>query len=465
MGSFFNSDGREQDGGVNFETANQRHLDSYREAQVLLDEMRIPVLLDSDNRHARLYIAGLDGTGNSMVNDEPENWSVVGKLYQQVRDLKYQGITNIAGGYIEGTFTQEGILRSPTRWADGATGHSFDERVETAYYDFCVQARNWLIEDPKAQIRIAGVGFSRGAEEVAALMRIIDERGVRDPDGARVVRDRDNVIQKIEYADRPLLVAPGRTLQAALLVDPVSTGVRDEDRRLPGATLSTFEISAEHERRDQYKDNDHVPPGFSEGMRNLNVRVAGVHSDIGGTYDRNGLGTLSFNLGVNFLNRLSDRPYLQERAVPDDPNQFVIHRSDQHLYGAYTTRGYDRDGQRDRLEDQHPAPGIQRKDPIRPELDAQVERRTAPDAAPARTRDASVGALFERLSLGALGGDDRAMCSAVGDYMRSAPGMQFQSDASALRHSMDAQEQQAALERQWMAQQHDPARAPHAMRM
>jgi hypothetical protein len=467
MGSLFNGngDGRERDGGVQFDLANQSDLDSYRQAQTLLDRMRIPVLLDSGNPRARLYIAGLDGTGNSMVNDEPENWSVVGKLYQQVRDLKYQGITNIAGGYVEGTFTQEGALRAPERMADGRFAHSFDERVETAYFQFCKQAKVWLQEDPDAQIRIAGVGFSRGSEQVVALMRMIDERGIRDPDGARVVFDRDNVIQTIKYADRPLLVEPGRTLQASLLYDPVATGVENENRLIPGSGLSTFEISAIHERRDLFKDNDHVPPGFSEGMRNLNVRVAGSHSDVGDTYNRNGLGTLSFNLGVNFLNRLSDRPFLAERAVPDDPSQFVIHRSDQHMLGLYTTRGYDRDGQRDRLEDQHPAPGIQRKDPIRPELDAQVERRTAPAATPAPDRDDAVGALFDRLSRGALYGDDHAMSSAVGDYLRSPQGMQFQIEASGLRQSMDAQEQQAAVERQWAAQQQDAARAPHAMRM
>ena len=44
----------------------------------------------------------------------------------------------------------------------------------------------------------------------------------------------------------------------------------------------------------------------------------------------NGLGALSFNLGVEFLNWLSGRPYLETRPVPEDPAQFVIQRSDQH---------------------------------------------------------------------------------------------------------------------------------------
>jgi hypothetical protein len=361
--------------GVDADLATQQDLDTYRQAQAQLDQMYIPVLLPADNPHARLYIAALDGTGNSMINDNPDNWSVVAKIHDQIERTKP---LNIASGYVEGTFTQEGLLRTPERLSDGRFGHSFDERVETAYYQFCVQARDWLIEDPQAQIRVAGVGFSRGAEQVAALERMIEERGIRDPEGAKVKFDRDNVIQKIEYADKPLLVAPGKTLQAALLLDPVSTGVKDEDRRLPGSNLGTFEISAQHERRNLFKDNDHVPVGFSEDKRNLNVIVAGAHSDVGGTYDRNGLGTLSFNLSVEFLNRLSDQPYLQKRALPDDPAQYVVHRSDQHMHGLYGTRGYDKDGVRDHVEDQSPRPGIQRKDPINPELETQVERRSGP---------------------------------------------------------------------------------------
>ena len=166
-------------GGVDSQLADQQDRESYRRAHEQLDQMRIPVLLPKDDPHARLYIAALDGTGNSMVDDAPEKWSVVAKVYAQVRDIKkHTGKTNIAGGYVEGTFTQEGVLRTPERLLDGRFGHSFDERVETAYFQFCVQAREWLREDPEAKIRMAGIGFSRGAEEVAALERMVHERGL-----------------------------------------------------------------------------------------------------------------------------------------------------------------------------------------------------------------------------------------------------------------------------------------------
>ncbi len=465
MGSTSRSTNGSRDGGVDAIPANQRDRDSYEQAGNALAEMRVPILVDSNNPHERLFVAGLDGTGNSMINDERENWSAVAKIYDQIERAK---LPNIAAGYVEGTFTQEGTLRTPERLADGMFGHSFDERVETAYFQLCKQVKEWLAEDPEAQIRVAGVGFSRGAEQTAALLRMIDERGIRDPDGANVKLDRDGIIQKVEYADKPLLVEPGKTLQAALLFDPVSTGVQDEDRRLPGATLSTLQITADDERRDPFRANDHVPPGYSEDRRNLNVTVPGAHSDVGDTYTRNGLGTLSFNLGVEFLNRLSDRAFLQKRDVPDDPSQFVIHRSDQHMYGLHSTRGYDRDGVRDRVQDQSPQPGIQHKDPINPELDRQVERRTAPNlTGPAERAPPAdnVDALFDRLSRGAMQGDDKAMSGAVVDYLRSPPGQQFQADTLQLRQAMETQERQASLEQQLLAQQQEAARSPHVMRM
>lgn len=358
--------------GVDGEQPSPQDQLTFPLSEGMLAQMRVPVLLPGDDPHARLCIAALDGTGNSMLNDKPENWSAVARIYDQIEKTKP---ARIASGYVEGTFTQEGLFRAPKRWLDGRFGHSFDERLETAYYDFCKQAAEWLKEDPEARIHLAGVGFSRGSEAVAALQRMVEERGIRDPEGAVLRRDRDGVIQKIEYADRPLLVAPGRTLQVALLYDPVATGVRDEERVIPGSNLGTLEISALRERRDLFPDNDHLPPGFSEDRRNLNIGIAASHSDAGGTYARNGLGTLSFNLGVDFLNALGDEPYLRKQALPGDASQYVIHRSDQHMLGLYGTRGYDRDGVRDREEDQSPRAGIQRKDPINPVLESQVERR------------------------------------------------------------------------------------------
>ena len=435
-----------RDGGIDVEIAGNAGRESFSRAEENLSRLRIPVLLHEDRPHERLYVAAMDGTGNSMYDDAPEHWSAVAKLYNQIEERKPE---RISAGYVEGTFTQNGLLNKPEKLWDGRFGHTFDERVETAYLQFCEQAKKWLDEDPRTQIRIAGVGFSRGGEGIAALQRMVHERGIRDPLGAKVERDAENLVVSIRYADRPLLVEPGKTPQVALLFDPVSTGVEEHDRRLPPSTLSTFQITAQHERRDMFPSSQHVVPGFSEDNRNYNAWVFGCHSNIGDTYGRNGLGTLSHNLGVEFLNRLSDTPYLEKRPLPADPDQYVIHRSDQHMGGLYGTRGYDRDGIRDQVDTLAPerlwrravVDDCNRKEPIDEVIDAQFERRTG--VSPELTEKAGRGGipdptdrsawpglndLVERVSrAGAAKGGD-PMSAVVSEYLSGPWARHFQAE-------------------------------------
>src|SRR3546814_3941597 len=110
-----------------------------------------------------------------MFDDAPENWSAVARIYEQVRSLDDQGINNIRGGYVEGTFTQDNPI---LRYIDGVSGYTFERLVETAYDQFCKQAKDWLREDPAAQLRIVGLGFSRRSRseehtsELQSLMRL-----------------------------------------------------------------------------------------------------------------------------------------------------------------------------------------------------------------------------------------------------------------------------------------------------
>lgn len=421
----------------------------YKDAEEALAKLRVPLLLSSGRPHERLYVAAMDGTGNSMFDDKPESWSTVAKLHVEIRNLEDAGITSIRSGYIEGTYTQDGLVNVPTKLLDGRFGHTFDERVETAYFKLCVQAKEWMREDPNAQIRVAGIGFSRGAEEVAALERMIHERGIRDPEGANCRVNGEDLITRIEYADRPLLAPPGATPQVALLLDPVQTGVEEHDRRLPPSTLTAFQLTAENERRDLFKASMHVEPGFSEEERDLNLFRPGSHGNIADTHLRNGLGIENFNLSVEFLNRLSDTPYLQKRPLPTDPDQYVIHRSDQHMGGLYGTRGYDRDGIRDQVDTLAPerlcrravVDDCNRKEPIDEVLDAQFERRsgvspelTAKDAKGAvsdpadRSTWPGLNDLVERVSrAGAVKGGD-PMSAVVSEYLSGPWARQFQAD-------------------------------------
>src|SRR3546814_18426637 len=113
------------------------------------------------------------------------------------------------------------------------------------------------------------------------------------------------------------------------------------------------------------------------------------------TLFRSGFGVRSHNLGIDYLNSFSDRPFLSKRVVPDDPAMSVVHRSDQHSW-IYTERGY-RDGVRTRHD--HLAPrsacrtdvqACAEKEPLDPAEDALLERRGAP-CGPGQPEDGGVG--------------------------------------------------------------------------
>lgn len=125
-----------------------------------------------------------------------------------------------------------------------------------------------------------------------------------------------------------------------LLQDPVATGdPLNYDRRLPPSVISGFQVTAEDERRDQFTSTPHLRPGLTEHNRFLNVTVGGAHSNIGDSYTANGLGVRSTNLAVDYLNALSDTPFLDKRALPP-PSQSVVHRSEQHQW-VYSTNHYE----------------------------------------------------------------------------------------------------------------------------
>src|SRR3546814_244224 len=475
--------------GVDVYPGDQHDFDSYPQGNQALSRMQSPVYVHADNPHERLYIAALDGTGNSMSKDAPENWSVVAKIYEQVRALEDGGVDNIRSGYVEGTFTQDNPI---ARYIDGISGYTFERRVETAYDQFCKQAKDWLLEDPEAQIRVVGLGFSRGAEEAAALLRMIEERGIQDPESAKYTYHKDGLIKSVEYI-RPPLIPPGQTMQAALLFDPVATGVKEHDRRLPPTVMSALQITAEDERRDQFESTNLLKPGFSEGNRFLNITVGGAHSDIGDTYTLNGFGVRSHNLGIDYLNSFSDRPFLSKRVVPDDPAMSVVHRSDQHSW-IYPERGY-RDGVRNRHDDLAPRSACRNdvqacaeKEPFDPAVDAQLERRGVPigpvpgEYGQRRIRSSEIDApemqapnpvsarsetdrLLDRLHRAALSDDGREMHAIGRDYLRSPNGQAWRQDVQEYSQAAQTREQQAAWEAQQLQQAAEQMHRPHAMRM
>src|SRR3546814_9656286 len=58
--------------GVDVDPADRHDQDSYPKAEQALTRQRVPILIHADNPHERLFIAALDGTGNSMSKDRSE---------------------------------------------------------------------------------------------------------------------------------------------------------------------------------------------------------------------------------------------------------------------------------------------------------------------------------------------------------------------------------------------------------
>ena len=373
--------------GVSTYPADQHDLDSYRQASQALSKLQVPVLVHASNPHERLFVAAFDGTGNSIYNDASENHTNVAMIYEQIQAAQKRGLTNIGSGYVEGPGTQDGAI---ARTKDLISGTTFESRVEEMYKQFVDQAKAWLKEDPNAQISLAITGFSRGAEQAAALAVLVHERGIQDPEGAKYIRNKDNLITRVEYT-KPSLVKPGQIAQAVGLFDPVGTGEpRSHNRTLPPSVISGFQITAEDERRDQFKSTNILEPGFRENNHFLNVTVGGAHCNIGGGYRANGISIRNGNAMIDFFNGLSDRPYLDKTFEPSDPKLNVVHRSEEHQRLIYTTRNFDRDGTRARIEDVDNPVLCQRgakrdcwnKDPLDQAMDRRFEHRATPIAPP-----------------------------------------------------------------------------------
>src|SRR3546814_12146273 len=120
--------------GVDVDPADRHDQDSYPKAEQALTRQRVPILIHADNPHERLFIAALDGTGNSKSKDAPENWSAVARIAKQIET---SGPSNIGVGYVEGTFTQDNPNKNQT---NGITGFTFARHVEPAYDPLCKPA-------------------------------------------------------------------------------------------------------------------------------------------------------------------------------------------------------------------------------------------------------------------------------------------------------------------------------------
>ncbi|WP_426699846.1 phospholipase effector Tle1 domain-containing protein [Rhodanobacter sp. Col0626] len=471
--------------GVSFYPADVQRLQSYVVAEQQLAQFQAPVLIHAGKPHERLYVAAFDGTGNDKTKD-PQHETNVGKISDQI---KHENNSHIQTGYVAGPGTQSGWL---ARTYDGMTGHTYSPRMEEMYKQFVEQARKWKQEDPQAEIRLADVGFSRGSEQAAGFARMVHERGIQDPTGAVYTRDSNNMITGVTYSNEPLM-KPGEVAQAEMLFDAVGTGEPEKhDRRPPPSVISGLQIIATDERRNLFKSDHIIDPGQTPDGRFLGVTVAGVHSDVGGSYFRDGLAARSDNLAINYLNALSDKPFLKNVAEPTDPRLNVVHRSEEGMFIYRVAGKIDRtepEGYNERLVPReremaytsqgwqpgpwHERPGVAdpyNAEPLDKGLSAQFERQSVRTGqplqtqaqtqtsirdqlqAPAVTRNSSVDDMFEGLCAAAAKGDCDGMRSISGAYLESSQGQAWL--AQGQQFNLEAQAQQAAQQQtQQQAQQ------------
>jgi hypothetical protein len=127
-------------------------------------------------------------------------------------------------------------------------------------------------------------------------------------------------------------------------MDPVGTGneVRNDDRRLPPSVVSGIQLISTDEKRSLFKSDHIIDPGITADGRFAGIYVPGAHSDVGGSYHRDGLSNRAGNLVIDYLNGLSDQPFLTKQPEPDDPRLNVVHRSEEGMFIYRITPKVDR---------------------------------------------------------------------------------------------------------------------------
>ncbi|QDE37833.1 DUF2235 domain-containing protein [Luteibacter pinisoli] len=312
---------------------------SYVSLPQVARDFTVPSLRKAGEGDVRIFVANFDGTGNDMYGDS-DHMTNVGWIHNQL--LGDSVPEWIKPEYVAGPGTQKNAI---VKLFDGATGFTYDARLEQMYKALLEQARHWADENPHVTIRVISVGFSRGGEEAAGFTRLLHQRGIQDERGREEATNGDGPDQ-ITFT-RPPIAAPGTVAQAVGLFDPVGTGrPHQRDRHLPPSVISGFQIVARDERRNLFPSSQIMTPGISEDGRFWSVEVPGSHSDIGGSYHLDGLSVVNGNYMADYINSLLPEPVLTLREETMDATRYAIHHSEEHSL-MYRTTVYDRDGLRD----------------------------------------------------------------------------------------------------------------------
>lgn len=192
----------------------------------------------------------------------------------------------------------------------------FDRQLEKMYGQLTARVTLWRMAG-RTQINVASLGGSWGGAQAAGFSRMVHERGIPNPPGLTVVENG-----KVD--SRQFFVEPGQVKQVVVMFDPVGTLVH-----LPPSVLSGVQFVAKDEHRENFYSIPIIPDGLSSDGRLMGVKLPGSHSDICGGYEFNGLAIRIANMAISYINRLSEKPIMEEIALPTDPKFDVIHTPEQ----------------------------------------------------------------------------------------------------------------------------------------
>ncbi len=309
-----------------------------------MQQLSVPMLQRDDNANEYVFFAFLDGTGQDVRNPKLGPSTTVGELYDQAFELSKDPQSRIGTHYAAGIGTQQNAV---SRALDGMLASTWEDGITRSYRELAEQVSTWKATNPDAEIRVVGIGYSRGAVQTAGLLRLIDEYGIVPEEGLGFGHDKNGNISVISRL--PPLVLPGQTAQATLLLDPVATNMpANFDARLPPSVISRVAIMAAHEQRELFPHQAINDPGMTPDGRAINVAAPGGHSNVGGGNRDGGLEILTGNAAIDYLNTLRDQPLFEKRAVPMDLDTMTLHqaRGATALYGLKI----DGDGQRNLRE-------------------------------------------------------------------------------------------------------------------
>lgn len=265
--------------------------------------------------HLRVFVANFDGTTNDYVDVKPgANQTLVATLAQYMQnDLTHEsryypgiGTGRTGAGRLVSTF-------------ESITGIGCKSKAEQAYDDLIRQAHIWRLKDPRTEIFVVALGFSRGAGTALDFLNMVNDHGIETIKGG-------------QFHGRPVPLAfqPGAVKSAAILFDTVATAVVPLGSPLPNNCVSALHVVAGSEPRTAFPltslgdgklagSDWALTKGVSAPRSNTQfgedgsflyqrlhqISISGAsHSDIGDSYGEGYIGRVCEFISLEFLGSL-----------------------------------------------------------------------------------------------------------------------------------------------------------------